>query len=133
MENKLKKGLDEIYDLLNVACGNCIIEENERDNLQEIICYIEKQYEQLEKENKELKEKTQIISPYYVSQNYIPKSKIKEKIKELKTNLSSVKQINESIARFTTIQKLDYQIQILEELRLGGIEYGRNAFNRYFK
>ena len=37
---------------------------------------------QLEKENEELKNKTQVISPYYVSQNYIPKSVIREKIEE---------------------------------------------------
>ena len=55
-EEKLKKGLDKIYDLLNVACGNCVIEDNERESLQDVVCYIEKRYEQLEKENKKLKE-----------------------------------------------------------------------------
>ena len=48
--------------------------------------------------------------------NFISKDGIREKIEELETNLSSVKQMNESMARFTTIQKLDYQIQILKEL-----------------
>lgn len=53
-EEKLKKGLDKIYDLLNVACGNCIIEDNERESLQHVICYIEKRYEQDEKVIKEM-------------------------------------------------------------------------------
>jgi len=41
MEEDIKQGLDKIYDLLNVACGNCIIEDNERDSLQNVIYNIE--------------------------------------------------------------------------------------------
>ena len=47
-----------------------------------------KGYRELEEENEELKRlanNKQWISPCYVAHNYIPKSKIKEKIEELNT------------------------------------------------
>ena len=45
----------------------------------------------LQKENKELKSKTQIISPLYVKENYIPKLKIQELINKLEKDIENTK------------------------------------------
>ena len=42
--------------------------------------------EKQQKEIEELKSKTQIISPLYIKENYLPKEAIKEKIKEIDEN-----------------------------------------------
>lgn len=50
MEDKeMLEELDKIYYLLNTVCGNCIIEDEERDSMQEAICSIQEKYKQNEK------------------------------------------------------------------------------------
>ena len=74
----------------------------------------EKYIDKLKEENTELKNlanNTQWISPCYVAQNYISKSKVKEKIEELKQEYKIALEEN-SIKAFI----LKCQIQILQEL-----------------
>lgn len=47
-------------------------------------------YEQRIQELKEERNQTQIISPYYVKENYIPKQVVRAKIEELKNNLKYI-------------------------------------------
>lgn len=55
MEDKeMLEELDKIYYLLNTVCGNCIIEDEERDSMQEAICSIQEKYKQDEKIIKEM-------------------------------------------------------------------------------
>lgn len=75
----------------------------------------------LEKKNKKLKELTLISSPWYISQNYIPKQKIKEKIKILKQQDSEWKdELSEPNSNFKNrdknLKRIKNQIDVLEEL-----------------
>lgn len=49
--------------------------------------FLLKLVEKQQKEIKELKSKTQIISPLYIKENYIPKEAIRKKIKEIQIEL----------------------------------------------
>lgn len=117
---KQNKELEPIHKL-GIPVETLVAEWERLEDLEDDTDCLKYRIKELEKENKELKFDKILKREEndYLHKNYIPKSVIREKIKELETNLSSVKQINESIARFTTIQKLDYQVQILKEL-LGG-------------
>lgn len=78
------KNIERVIDYIQLespiiqGLGNAIY----TDSLKRLI----KGYRELEEENEELKRlanNKQWISPCYVAQNYIPKSKVKEKIEEL--------------------------------------------------
>ena len=71
---------DEAYGLMQFEDGELYqLAEEEFNNYLTIEEIIDKQ----QKEIKELKSKTQIISPLYIKENYISKEAIREKIKEL--------------------------------------------------
>lgn len=73
---------------------------------------------ELREKVKELEEnnKTQIMSPYYVKENYIPKQVVKDKIKKLKNQISIDICIENNIEKH---YELKYKIQILQELLEG--------------
>ena len=79
--------------------------EETRKTLKIIINLLEKQ----QKEIKELKSKTQIISPLYIKENYLPKEAIRKKIKELKNKFST----NDDLFNGIVYKS---QIDILKEL-----------------
>lgn len=64
--------LEEVQD----AMKNILVELEQKDN----------RIQELEEENS----KTQIMSPYYVKENYIPKQVVRAKIEELKNNLKYI-------------------------------------------
>ena len=75
--NFFKNGGWEMVDLeIPKAMANILAELEQKD----------KRIKELEEENS----KTQIMSPYYVKENYIPKQVIIDKIEELKNNLKYI-------------------------------------------
>lgn len=52
----------------------------------------------------------------YVDKNYIPKKKVEDKIEELEKEIIKVEQMNASSTKYDTIQKLDNQLNVLQEL-----------------
>lgn len=84
----------------------------------DIIDYYEEYYKQkeiikeLELEIKDLKSKTQIISPLYVKENYISKELIREKIKEIE---DSLKEDCIALHEFQRLAKIDVLKEILGE------------------
>ena len=73
-----KKAVENIKEILSFNLRNQFLDD-EADNIEILLNLLEKQ----QKEIKELKSKTQIISPLYIKENYISKEAIREKIKEL--------------------------------------------------
>ena len=74
---------DEAYGLMQFEDGELYqLAEEEFNNYLTIEEIIDKQ----QKEIKELKSKTQIISPLYIKENYLPKEAIRKKIKEIDEN-----------------------------------------------
>ena len=64
-----------------------------RKSIKHYVTKMQAELEQKDKRIKELEEensKTQIMSPYYVKENYIPKQVIIDKIEELKNNLKYI-------------------------------------------
>ena len=75
---------DEAYGLMQFEDGELYqLAEEEFNNYLTIEEIIDKQ----QKEIKELKSKTQIISPLYIKENYISKEAIREKIEEIQIEL----------------------------------------------
>lgn len=66
----------DLYDKQILALQHILAELEQKD----------KRIQELEEENS----KTQIMSPYYVKENYIPKQVIIDKIEELKNNLKYI-------------------------------------------
>lgn len=57
-----------------------------------------------------------VISREYVEKNYIHKNKIKEKIEELEKECKQYEEMTPSARRYDGIQKIDIQINILNDL-----------------
>lgn len=85
--------LEEVQDALQ----NILAEREQKD----------KRIQELEEENS----KTQIMSPYYVKENYIPKQKIKDKIEELKQDKES-----KYYDSFLEERDIEKTIEFLQEL-----------------
>ena len=79
--------------------------------------YVKKMQAELEQKDKRIQEleeensKTQIMSPYYVKENYIPKQKIKDKIEELKQDKES-----KYYDSFLEERDIEKTIEFLQEL-----------------
>lgn len=76
-----KKAVENIKEILSFNLRNQFLDD-EADNIEILLNLLEKQ----QKEIKELKSKTQIISPLYIKENYISKEAIRKKIKEIEEN-----------------------------------------------
>lgn len=92
----------------------------------DIIDYYEEYYKQkkiikeLELEIKDLKNKTQIISPLYVKENYIFKDKIRKNIKELNDNRPYLSKFDDwKEKEYTNEDVTNKCVEVLEDL-LGG-------------
>ena len=72
-----KEAIEVAKEIVDKKYGSIMVFEI-RD-MEKILNLLDKQ----QKEIKELKSKTQIISPLYIKENYISKEAIREKIKEL--------------------------------------------------
>ena len=75
-----KEAIDEAKTIVSIKYGS--IMHIEIRNMEKILNLLEKQQKEIE----ELKSKTQIISPLYVKENYLPKEAIRKKIKEIDEN-----------------------------------------------
>lgn len=66
---------------------------------------------------KDLKSKTQIISPLYVKENYVPKEVIREKIKELKDNRPYLSKFDDWKEKEYTNEDINNMcVEVLEDL-----------------
>ena len=75
-----KEAIDEAKTIVSIKYGS--IMHIEIRNMEKILNLLEKQQKEIE----ELKSKTQIISPLYIKENYLPKEAIRKKIKEIDEN-----------------------------------------------
>lgn len=84
------------------------IPDETKRTLNIVLNLIEKQ----QKEIYELKNQTQIISPLYVKENYIPKEAIREKVKGHKERIRNLHPASDCVI----IDDLENQIKAYEEL-----------------
>ena len=108
LEEIIKKYRNDNVNMLDLDSNDLfkrlILKEEQVQLLENLI----KGYRELEEENEELKRlanNKQWISPCYVAQNYIPKSKIKEKIEEWDKSI-----------KWNNADDRYYAIKILKEL-----------------
>ena len=77
----------------------------------------QKEIDRLELEIKDLKSKTQIISPLYVKENYVLKGVIREKIEELKDNRPYLSKFDDWKEKEYTNEDINNMcVEVLEDL-----------------
>ena len=134
-EDKDIKILEEKIKIIESLCtDDCINKSTVIDPLKYALENLITRYKQLEEENKELKHITQNYNAYqqksnnsnstiiiadkkwfrngYFKENFIPKSKVKEKIEEINKAYEDSKDENEESQYYYP----DYTIRVLEEL-----------------
>lgn len=103
---------DEAYGLMQFEDGELYqLAEEEFNNYLTIEEIIDKQ----QKEIKELKSKTQIISPLYIKENYISKEAIREKIKELQPYIYEGKNAPQDFLQYRVKAKIQGYKELLGE------------------
>lgn len=103
---------DEAYGLMQFEDGELYqLAEEEFNNYLTIEEIIDKQ----QKEIKELKSKTQIISPLYIKENYISKEAIREKIKELESYIYESKNAPQDFLQYRVKAKIQGYKELLGE------------------
>ena len=103
------KILEEFAEICKAGLA-CYDQTREGEALERILAELEqkdKRIQELEEENS----KTQIMSPYYIKENYIPKQKIKNKIEELKQDKES-----KYYDSFLEERDIEKTIEFLQEL-----------------
>ena len=118
MSNKTSdKNVVNDIKILNKFCkyeDAVVLTEDALEEVQDALQNILAEREQKDKRIQELEEensKTQIMSPYYVKENYIPKQKIKDKIEELKQDKES-----KYYDSFLEERDIEKTIEFLQEL-----------------
>lgn len=76
-----------------------------------ILNLVEKQQKQIDR----LKSKTQIISPLYIKENYIPKEAIREKIKELEPYIYKGENAPQDFLQYRVKAKIQGYKELLKE------------------
>ena len=107
------KEVQEVLDELNTVRPEMLNDKGKR--LFEAIMVIANERDELKEENKTLKGFTHSIFNENIEEDYIPKSKVREKIEEFKELSTKIRfGTNKNIPR--DLKRIDFAINMLEEL-----------------